>query len=216
MGNARKIIIFIIISSTVIAMAGCSKATDAVITNVVTTDTVPTDNAKTDAESTDAAIKENETITSLSPNGKYRAEAYGTNTGITAGGLFPCEGIRILSADNGDIIWNMESGGYTVNFAWSPDSQYLGIYYTGRIWGESIVVDIKDKEKISLPKLDEIASHCDASVKPQENRPDPYFEICGWEDSETVIVDFCWTKEDGDEFNGQYTFNIKTKEVVYK
>jgi len=82
--------------------------------------------------------------------------------------------------------------------------------------GDSIIVDIENKEQISLPELDEIASHYNESVKPQENRPDPYIEITGWEDSETVIVDFCWTKADGDEFRGQYTFNVKTHEVVYK
>lgn len=52
-------------------------------------------------------------------------------------------------------------------------------------------------------------------VKPQESRPDTYFEIYGWEDSETVIVDFCLTKADGEKFNGQYTFNIKTNTVAY-
>jgi len=216
MRNVRKIIIFIIISFAFIAMAGCSKATDAVIRDVVTSDTVPTETVQTDTVSADAIIKENETIISLSPDGKYRAEAYGTITWITAGGHFPYEGVRILSTDNEDIIWSMEPGGYTVSFTWSLDSQYLGIYYTGRIWGESIVIEIKDKNQISLPRLDEIAFHYDESVKPQENRPDPYFEICGWEDPETVIVDFRWTKEDGDEFDGQYTFNIKTNEVVYK
>ncbi|NLM46468.1 MAG: hypothetical protein GX200_06685 [Firmicutes bacterium] len=221
MRNIHKIIIFIIISFIIIVMAGCVKETDTIATNVATADTAPTDTtpaetANMDAASTDPIIRENKTITSLSPDGKYRAEAYGTITTITAGGLFPYEGVRILSVDNGDIIWSMEHWAYTVSFTWSPNSQYLGIYYTGRIWGESIIVDIENKEQISLPKLVEIASHYGENVKPQEDRPDQYFEICGWEDSETVIVDFCWTKADGEEFNGQYTFNVKTYEVVYK
>jgi len=154
---------------------------------------------------------QNETVTSFSPDGKYRAEAYGTNTAITAGGLYPYEGIRIISTENDDVIWEMESGGYTVSFTWSPDSRYAGIYYTGRIWGESIIVDIVNKETISLPELDEIAARYNESEKPQESRPDPYFEIRGWEDPQTVIVDFSWTKENGEEFSGQYTYNIKTK-----
>ncbi len=158
----------------------------------------------------------NETITSFSPDGKYCAEAYGTNTDITAGGLFPYEGIRILHVDTNNVIWEMKPGGYTVSFTWSLDSRYAGIYYTGRIWGESFVVDIKDEKLISLPNLDEVASHYDNGVKPQENRPDPYFVIDEWEDTETVIVNFCWTKADGEEFNGQYAFNIKTNTVVYK
>lgn len=221
MRSIHKIIILIVLSFVFILMTGCYKEMDTIVTNAATTNTVPTDTtptetAKLDYVPTDIMIRENETITSLSPDGKYRAEAYGTVISITAAGLFPYEGIRILSADNGDIIWSMERWAYTVSFTWSPDSQYLGIYYTGRIWGDSIIVDIENKEQISLPELDEIASHYNESVKPQENRPDPYIEITGWEDSETVIVDFCWTKADGDEFCGQYTFNVKTHEVVYK
>jgi len=221
MRNIHKTIIFIIISFVFLVMTDCLKETDTTAINISLADTAPTDTtpaetANMDAASTDPIIRENEAITSLSPDGKYRAEAYGTVTDITAGGLFPYEGVRILSVDNGDIIWSMEHWAYTVSFTWSPDSQYLGIYYTGRIWGKSIVVDIKNKEQISLPYLDETASHYDESVKPQEDRPDPYFEIRGWEDSETVIVDFCWTRAEGDEFNGQYTFNVKTHEAVYK
>lgn len=157
----------------------------------------------------------NETKTSLSPNGKYRAEAYGTITSITAGGLFPYEGICVLNVDNGDVIWKMEPGYYVVNFLWSPDSHYIGIYYEARIWGESIVFDIMNKKLISLPKLEDIALYYDNSVKPQRNRPDPYFEISEWLNAETVVVDFHWNKEDGEVFNGQYIFNLSTNTASY-
>lgn len=163
-----------------------------------------------------ASIPENQTQISLSPDGKYRAEAYGTDTGITAGGLFPYEGIRVIDAANDNIIWKMEPGYYTVSFSWSPDSRYIGIYYEARIWGKSIIFDVTKENVISLPSLADIASHYDDSVKPQENRPDPYFKITGWEDPETIIVDFRWNMKDADYFNGQYTFNIKTNTVCYK
>jgi len=233
MKNIKRIIIFIIISLTVLSMASCSKEMKEVEKDREILSSTISQSAKEVIESDENKAREreeyanitgatqkmypqNETITSFSPDGKYRAEAYGTIAEITAGGLFPYEGIRILSVDNDDVIWDMEPGGYTVSFIWSQDSRYVGIYYTGRTWGESIVVDIKSKKSISLPKLDEIFSHFDASAKPQESRPDPYFEICGWEDSETVIVNFRWTKADGEEFNGQYIFNIKTNEIVYQ
>lgn len=192
MHRFRKYIILIAILFAAVLMTSCSKTAKY------------------------ANVAENETITSLSPDGKYRAEAYGTITEITAGGLYPYEGIRILKTDNEDVIWELKAGGYTVNFIWSPDSQYVGIYYTGRIWGESLIVDINAKEQIDLPTLEEIASHYGDSVKPQEDRPDPYFEIRSWKDPESVIVDFRWTKENGEEFTGQYTFNIKTNEVIYQ
>ncbi|NLG89266.1 MAG: hypothetical protein GX494_08685 [Clostridiaceae bacterium] len=214
MRNAREIVIFIFIFLTVLLMAGCLKETDTIAANVPATDTVPADTAKLDSVSTDVIIRENETITSLSPDGKYRAEAYGTVTTITAGGFYPYEGIRIYDIERNEVLWEMEPGGYTVSFIWSPDGKCVGIYYTGRIWGESIVVDIEKKQQISLPKLEEIASFYGEDVKPQEDRPDPYFEISGWENSETAVVDFRWTKANGDEFSGRYLYNVKTKEIV--
>jgi len=232
MKKIHKIINFIItVSLIVLSMTGCFETTDAVkkgdeaLTNTTTQLTNDVNGGNLTQEIAEQVNMENtnqevyplnDTIISLSPDGKYRAEAYGTITTITAGGLFPYEGIRILSVDNDDVIWKMESGGYTVNFLWSPDSQYLGIYYTGRIWGESIIVDINEKKSIELPKLDEIVSYYGPSVKPQENRPEPYFEIFEWEDAETIIVNFRWTKADWEEFKGQYSFNVKTNVVVYK
>ncbi|MEW9123462.1 MAG: hypothetical protein AB2421_12205 [Thermotaleaceae bacterium] len=158
----------------------------------------------------------NETKTSIDPTGRYRAEAYGTITTITAGGLYPYEGIRVLDVNNDEVLWQMEPGYYTVEFTWSPDGRYVAIYYEARIYGESIVFDTKDRKLIALPTLAEIASYYGESVKPQENRPDPYFRIIGWENAETVVVDFRWSKEDGEYFNGQYTFNVKTHTVTYK
>jgi len=193
--NVHRITILMLISLAVLSISGCLNSTNA------------TEN--------DDGVLQNEPIISVSPDGKYRAEAFGTITEITAGGLFPYKGVRIISVDKEEVIWKMEPGGYTVSFTWSPDCKYVGIYYTGRIWGESIVVDVNEMKHISLPELDEVASHYDASVKPQEDRPDPYFEIQGWKDSETVIVNFRWTKADGDEFSGWYTFNVKTNEAAY-
>ncbi|MTI58047.1 hypothetical protein [Geosporobacter ferrireducens] len=158
----------------------------------------------------------NQTKTCLSPTGEYRAEAYGTVTTITAGGLYPYEGIRVLQVDNDEIIWKMEPGYYTEDFAWSPDGRYVGIYYEARTYGESIVFDTKYKKLISLPVLTDIASYYGESVKPQENRPDPYFSIAGWENEETVVVDVRWSKEDCEYFNGQYTFNMETHNVSYR
>jgi hypothetical protein len=205
MKRVYEIVIFIIVFLTIFLLTSCSREAD---------DTKNNDEALLNA--LQEMYPENENITSYSPDGKYIGEAYGTITEITAGGFFPYEGIRILNVDDDDVIWEMKPGGYEISFIWSPDSQYVGIYYTGRTWGESIVVDIKGEKSISLPKLEEIVSHYGESVKPEESRPDPYFEICGWKDSKTVIVDFRWTKVDGEKFNGQYTFNVKTNEVVYR
>ncbi len=148
-----------------------------------------------------------------SPDGKYRAEAYGINTNITAGGLYPYEGIRVVDSGSGDIIWNMEPGYYVVNFVWSQDSRYLGIYYEARIWGESIVFDTIDRKVIQLPGLDAISPNFGDSAKPHDDRPDPYFKIVGWENNDTVAIDFRWSLESGEYFVGAYSFNMKTNHI---
>ena len=192
--------VILIISTVAILCIGCvEKANQSNVENVMQ-DTIP----------------KNQTKTSLAPTGKYRAEAFGTITTITAGGLYPYEGIRVLDVDNDEVLWKMEPGYYTVDFIWSPDGRYVAIYYEARIYGKSIVFDTKDKKLISLPTLAKIASHYSESVKPQENRPDPYFSIVRWENAETGVVDFRWSKEDSEYFNGQYIFNVKTLTVTHK
>ena len=162
------------------------------------------------------ALPQNQTKTVLSHDGKYRAEAYGTVTTITAAGLYPYEGIRVVDTSNDEVIWKMEPGYYVVDFVWSGDDRYVAIYYEARIYGESIVLDVQDKKVTSLPMLDEIAAHYDQSVKPQENRPDPYFKITGWEDKDTVKVEFRWNKENAEYFEGKFDFNIQTGVATYQ
>jgi len=163
-----------------------------------------------------AEAPKNQMLSSVSPTGEYIAEAYGTITTITAGGLYPYEGIRVLDTDKDEVLWKMEPGYYTVAFSWSPDGRYVGIYYEARIYGESIIFDTTDKKEISLPSLADIAPHYGEDVKPQENRPDPYFRITAWENGESVLVDFQWSKEDGEYFSGQYAYNVKTNTLSYK
>ena len=194
-----KKVLLIIIAVAILCVACVEKESQPNVENVIQ-DTTP----------------KNETKTSLSPTGKYLAEAYGTITTIPAGGLYPYEGIRVLDTDNDEVLWKMEPGYYTVDFTWSPDGRYVGIYYEARIYGESVVFDTKDKKLISMPTLVNIAPHYSESVKPQEDRPEQYFSITGWENAETVIVDFRWSKEDGEYFKGQYTLNMKTHIVSYK
>lgn len=195
----KKSLIFIL--AAIVLMTGCSEQNKP----------VTGDDESLSGETYN--ISENETVISLSPDEKYRAEAYGTRTDVTAGGIFPYEGIRIINTESDEVIWETNPGYYQVNFLWSPDSRYLGIYYVARIWGDSIVVDVTEKKTVSLPALEDIALLFDEDVRPQEDRPDPYFEITGWEDSETVVVDFRWSVKDGQQFSGRFNFNVKTGEV---
>jgi hypothetical protein len=92
------------------------------------------------------ALPQNQTKTAFSHDGKYRAEAYGTVTTITAAGLYPYEGIRVVDTSNDEVIWKMEPGYYVVDFVWSGDDRYVAIYYGARIYGESIVLDVQNKK----------------------------------------------------------------------
>jgi hypothetical protein len=202
--------VFILLLIVVLIISGCSMGADSKYES----------SSRTSPKETESSVQENipqnETIVLLSPDGKYRAEAYGTLTDITAGGFFPYEGVRVIDVKSEEVLWNKEPGGYTVKFLWSSDSRYVGIYFTYRIWGESVVADAKDKKEINLPKLSDLASHFGEEAKPHQDRPDPYLEITEWKDSETVIVDFRWIKEDGDEFTGRYTYNVKTGVLTFQ
>lgn len=172
----------------------------------------PTDDIEPETDLAEE-ITDNIPIKLLSPDGKYMAEAYGTNKNITAGGLYPYERIIVQNIDTGEVIWEMP-GGYTVEFLWSADSRYLAVNYTGRIWGECIILDVTYKKEINLPSLDTIASHFGEEYKPQDERPDPYFRIADFENSDSVKVEFSWLCENGDIFEGRFTFNFVTNEVI--
>jgi|GEM_PF-762403 len=158
--------------------------------------------------------KENEPIVSYSPDGKYCAEASGTVFGVPAGGLYPYEIIYVWDIISGEIIWGMRPAGYTVEFIWSADSRYLSVYYTGRIWGESVILDLVDRKVINLPSLDAIVSCYENAPKPQENRPDPYIRILDFEDSDTVLVEVKWMDDDSDIFEGQFLYNFIANEIT--
>jgi len=161
-------------------------------------------------------IKENETIVVYSPDGKYCAKAFGTMSDITAGGAHPYETIHVWEIDTGVVIWGLQPAGYIVEFIWSSDSRFLAVYYTGRIWGESIILDVENKKIINIPSLDAIASYYDEVSRPQENRPDPDFKITGFENADTVTVEFSWFNDNGDEIFGQYAYNFLTDDIVIK
>lgn len=166
------------------------------------------------AEDKENKEKENEPIVSYSPDGKYCAEASGTVFSVPAGGLYPYELIYVWDIVSGEIIWGMRPAGYTVEFVWSEDSRYLGVYNTGRIWGESIILDLADRKVINLPSLDAIASCYENAPKPQEDRPDPYIRIVGFENLDTVLAEIKWMDDDSEIFTGQFLYNFIANDIT--
>jgi hypothetical protein len=149
-------------------------------------------------------------FSSSSPDGKYRAEAYAT----LVDGIFESyDGIRIIRLEDEEIVWSMTPGYLMVEFLWSSDSSYLAINYAARTYADSTIVDIEKKEERPTPSMAGIAALVGDDNKPRNSRPDPVFKIRGWEDQETIAVDFRWTTVNDDDFEGVYSFNLKTGEI---
>jgi guanyl-specific ribonuclease Sa len=102
--------VFILLLIVVLIISGCSMGADSKYES----------SSRTSPKETESSVQENipqnETMVLLSPDGKYRAEAYGTLTDITAGGFFPYEGVRVIDVKSEEVLWNKEPGGYTVKF----------------------------------------------------------------------------------------------------
>jgi hypothetical protein len=160
------------------------------------------------------SIPENETLRVVSPDGKYRAEAYGTNKSITAAGLYPYEGLRVIRSSDEVVIWSGE-GYYIVEFIWSSNSKYVAVYGEARIYGECFVVDAEAGEAIGLPSLNDISGQLDAASQPAANRPDPYFKAVGWVNDTTLRVNFRWmAQEDERIVSGTYEYDITSGNIV--
>ncbi|HWR60881.1 MAG TPA: hypothetical protein VN580_04680 [Clostridia bacterium] len=159
-------------------------------------------------------IPENETLRVDSPDGTYRAEAYGTTKGITAAGLYPYEGLRVIRNSNETTVWNGD-GYYKAEFLWSGDSRYVAVYREARIYGECFVVDADTGKVIELPDIDNLSEHMDAPAQPAANRPDPLFRAVEWVDGTTIRVNYRWTAQEGaKEVSGTYDCNIISGDVL--
>jgi beta-lactamase regulating signal transducer with metallopeptidase domain len=162
---------------------------------------------------TGPSIPDNGTLRVDSPDGTYRAEAYGTNKGVTAAGLYPYEGLRVVRNSDDAVLWR-GSGYYEAEFLWSGDSRYVAVYGEARTYGTCFVVDARTGNAVELPGLTSVAEHLDAGAQPDGGRPDPYFRALEWQDDTTLRVSYRWTSAEGKDVSGSYTFNIATGDIL--
>lgn len=163
---------------------------------------------------TDASIPENETLCADSPNGAYVAEAYGTDTGITAAGRYPYEGLRVIRKSDGTTVWNGD-GYYSAEFIWSGDSKYVAVYGEARTWGECFIVDAETGQAIELPDINIVSAQLDAESQPANNRPDPHFKPVEWVNDTTICVDYRWIAKEGEKVvSGTYEYDIGSGNIV--
>jgi len=162
----------------------------------------------------DASIPENETLSVDSPNGAYAAEAYGTDTGITAAGRYPYEGLHVIRKSDGTAIWNGD-GYYSAEFIWSGDSKYVAVYGEARTWGECFIVDAETGKVIELPDINTVPAQLDAESQPADNRPDPIFKAVKWVNDTTICVDYRWKAKEGEKVvSGTYEYDIISGSIV--
>ncbi len=147
----------------------------------------------------------------VSPDGRYRAEAYAD---LVNGVFESYDGIRVIRLEDDELVWSMTPEYLTVEFLWSSESNYLAINYSARTYAESTIVDIGKKEEVHLPGMVGIFPLVDKDNKPRSYRPDPVFRFKRWEEHETAVVEFSWTTVNDDEFSGVYAFNLKTGEIT--
>jgi hypothetical protein len=148
-----------------------------------------------------------------SPNGVCAAEAYGTNTGVTAAGLYPYEKLRLIQNSDGTTVWN-GNGYYTPEFLWSDDSKYVAIYGTARTWGECFLVEAENGKVIELPDMNTLSAQPDAAAQPDDNSPDPDFKAAEWVNDTTIRVDYHWTAQGYKFVSGTYEYDIFSGNIV--
>ena len=144
-----------------------------------------------------------------SPNKLYRAENYGIDTNITSGGKNPTEGIRLVEAFSGKVLWNMTPGYYDCIFSWSSDSRYLSVSYTARTEGYTIIVNTEDFSEISVPLPVGIQE------KLRDYRPDIYIKSREWLQDSRLSISFQWIGKDDKTYSGTYFFNPITGEISH-
>ncbi|RXZ77428.1 hypothetical protein EBB07_31180 [Paenibacillaceae bacterium] len=144
----------------------------------------------------------------------YRIESFGVVKDITAGGLYPAEGIRLVDTETEQELWSMSPGYYVQSYLWSPNNRYVAVYLETRISGETFVVDTKTMTKIPLPLIEQVRNSLKTNTTVNESRPDPYFRFMNWLDDDQLSVTFQWSGTGSDGYEGIYVHNVTENKLV--
>ena len=152
-------------------------------------------------------------VSVLSPNERYRMETYGIRTDITAGGIYPAAGIRLVDLGAGTIPWSMEPGYYRTTIHWSSDSRFAAVYYEARTTGSTIILDIQTMEPVLLPTPEDLYALTEVNITARSFRPDPYLEAAQWLEDTVLKVNFRWTGETTEDIHGWFEYDIANATV---
>lgn len=172
-------------------------------------DPLPTEGTESDTFKPIAAVQ----TSAESPDGQYVIETYGENQVVTAAGLFPVEGIRLIDKASDKQIWSKE-GYYQQEFEWSPDSRRVSVYHEARIWGDTVIVDTADGSEMTIPGIEEVRGQWKGESTVSDNRPDPYFKVADWLDDTCVNVTFTWVGQKFETYGGNYVYDIVKRRIL--
>lgn len=153
-------------------------------------------------------------MTVVSPDARFRMEAFGVDTDMTAGGMYPANGIRLVEQETDRVRWAMEPGYYRSVCVWSPDGRYAALYVEARIYGTTMLLDTTTMEPIELPGFAELQKHAQADITERSFRPDPYFEVTRWVNDRQVEIRFVWVGEKVEEVRGTFVFDVESRSMV--
>ncbi|MFF2888708.1 DUF4825 domain-containing protein [Paenibacillus sp. NPDC057967] len=150
---------------------------------------------------------------SESPNGEYSFEVYGQAEHVTSGGMMAAEGIRLLKADDGEVLWELFPGYYQQSFLWSPDNRYAAVSFQARTGGGTVVVDTERVAELAVPDVEAIRTFWDGETTVDGRRPDSYVEALEWVDSDRLRLRIQWEGESA-EYAGELVYSMSDQKIV--
>ena len=182
-----------------------------------TNDNIEKQENESDIGNTDCitGIADNKPISSTSPDGLYTIEMYGTDTNITAGGVYPYKAMHLINQTDNNAKWSLDFGYYSANFIWSDDSRYVAVNGTARNYSESFIVDAQEGVEIILPDYEMLSSYCDDLVNLNRDYSNMYLSVSNWNDDNTVDVEFHGMQGTNTEgVSGTFTYDISSKTIL--
>lgn len=144
----------------------------------------------------------------ISPDGKYIVETRGIIDSPISG-IYPAREICISDNETGEVLWHMSPGYIESEFAWSPDSRYVAVYFMARTYGDMVVYDTKTKRTLPILTFDDLIKKFGGKFKPDDNRPDPYLKPLHWESGTRLRISYKWSGESGREYSGEYVYDTE-------
>lgn len=152
-------------------------------------------------------------ITSTSPNGRYAIASH--ELGFDEGSY-----VLVYDIAQNKLISRYDILAQEFGLAWSPDNQKVSVTRLARIWIDTSIVDIPAKKVVSMMEnnLAGFSQFEALGIKfnytLNENRPDPYYEICEWSpDSKRVLMFYQWTDSAMKRQNGNFVYDLEKQTI---